>query len=98
MGQSALRHNDTSITNNILNSKEETFQGVKSNKDSYESDIGYADNDLVFREYSWGYRLEKGYEILIEQDKIIGEVENTQDGGPPRGDEELPAAAPQHRG
>ena len=25
-----------------------------------------------------GYRLEKGYEILIEQDKIIGEVENTQ--------------------
>ena len=26
----------------------------------------------------WGYRLEKGYEILIEQDKIIGEVENTQ--------------------
>lgn len=78
MGQSALRHDDTSITNNILNSKEETFQGVKSNKDSYESDIGYADNDLVFREYSWGYRLEKGYEILIEQDKIIGEVENTQ--------------------
>ena len=78
MGQSALRHDDTSITNNILNSKEETFQGVKSNKDSYESDIGYADNDLVFRDYSCGYRLEKGYEILIEQDKIIGEVENTQ--------------------
>ena len=40
MGQSALRRDDTSITNNILNSKEETFQGVKSNKDSYESDIG----------------------------------------------------------
>ena len=67
MGQSALRHDDTSITNNILNSKEETFQGVKSNKDSYESDIGYADvfwNDSVYKEFAFD-----GNDIEFEIDK-----------------------------
>ena len=33
---------------------------------------------MVYREYSWGYCLEKGYRILIEYDQIIGKVEDAQ--------------------
>ena len=82
-GDSVSQHYDMNISDDILCDGDEVFEVVKSNTPalSYAGDsakLGYTSDDLVYREYSSGEHLEKGYEILIEQDKIIGEVENMQ--------------------
>lgn len=39
---------------------------------------GYPEDDLVYREYSGGHSLEKGYEIMIEKESLLSEVKNVQ--------------------
>ena len=48
---------------------------------SYDGDsekLGCLGDDLVYREYSWGHCLEKGYEITIEKESMLSEVKNIQ--------------------
>ena len=82
-GNTVSQHNDMDISGAGLGAGDKIFETVKSNTSalSYGGDsekLGYLGDDLVYREYSWGYRLEKGYKILIEHDQIIGEVEDAQ--------------------
>ncbi len=71
-GNSVSQHYDMNISDDILCDGDEVFEAVKSNAPalSYDGDsvkLGYMSDDLVYREYSWGHCLEKGYEIIIEK-------------------------------
>lgn len=82
-GNSVSQHYDMNISDDILCDGDEVFEAVKSNAPalSYDGDsvkLGYMSDDLVYREYSWGHCLEKGYEIIIEKENVSCEVENAQ--------------------
>lgn len=64
-GNSVSQHYDMNISDDIL-----------CDGDSVK--LGYMSDDLVYREYSWGHCLEKGYEIIIEKENVSCEVENAQ--------------------
>lgn len=76
-----FEHDRIEETEALLDSKAGTLQKAENSKDAQETlsvELECADDDLVYREYTWGHRLEKGYEILIENDKVTREAENLQ--------------------
>ncbi len=82
-GNPVSRYNDIDISAACLGDGDEIFETVKSNISalSYGGDsekLGYLGDDLVYREYSWGHCLEKGYEITIEKESMLSEVKNIQ--------------------
>lgn len=73
-------HENSNSKTVVLRDSNEVIQKVES-KDSYEQDAPekvIQGDDLVYREYSWGYDLEKGDEIIIEKDAMSNLIESTE--------------------
>ncbi len=67
---------------NILSyNGDEIYQEVEIREENYgklSSKLNYVEDDLVYREYSSGNYMEKGCEILIENDNVVCEMEHAQ--------------------
>ena len=82
-GNPVFQQNDMDISDAGLGDGDKIFETVKSNTPAlgYGGDskkLGYPGDDLVYREYSSGHCLEKGYEIMIEKESMLSEVKNIQ--------------------
>jgi len=78
---STSRHDNEDEMEVLLDSEDKTLEKAENSKDNQEVfsvESKYACDDLVYREYTWGYCLEKGYEIFIESNQITREAENVQ--------------------
>ena len=82
-GNPVSQHDDMDVSDAGLGDGNKIFETLKRNTPvlSYGGDsekLGYVGDDLVYREYSSGHCLEKGYEIVIEKESILSEVKNIQ--------------------
>ena len=58
-----------------------TFQKIENQEISQKENLlksERSEDDLVYREYTWGHYLEKGYDLFIDKEKIISKMENVQ--------------------
>ncbi|MDE7203710.1 MAG: hypothetical protein K2O91_17865 [Lachnospiraceae bacterium] len=76
-----FEHDNVDRIDPFVDNEVETLQISKDSIDNQERitvESEYVEDDLVYREYTWGHYLDAGYEILIEQDKIIHEADNVK--------------------
>lgn len=69
------------VVNILSYNGDEIYQEVEireENDGNLSSKLNYVEDDLVYREYSSGNYMEKGCEILIENDNVVCEMEHAQ--------------------